>query len=387
MTQETPGYAYLPPVGDPEESVPPMLGLIVNPIAGMGGSVGLHGTDGDTYMEAERLGAAPIAGKRALRALHRLCSSVPDVKILTASGTMGEEAASLAGFAPEVVAFPSHPTASRDTRKLASALKAGGVSLLLFAGGDGTARDIVGEVGADVPVVGIPTGVKMHSAVFGHTPESAGAMAARFLESPGQVPLVRREVLDASGEPGQVAGFSVASVPFVRDLLQPGKATVPLGDDGSIDRLCASIASGMAEEHVYILGPGTTVARITDHLGMDGTVAGVDAILNRRLVLADATQQQLLELLDTGPPATILLGVIGGQGFLLGRGNQQIGPAVIRQVGEQNVMILAGEEKLRSLDPPVLRVDTGIETSEPVMLGYHRVHTAPGRSTVMKVVA
>ena len=137
---------------------------------------------------------------------------------------------------------------------------------------------------------------------------------------------------------------------------------------------------------MYILGPGTTVARITDHLGLDGTVAGVDAILNKRLVLADATQQQLLELLDTGPPATVLLGVIGGQGFLLGRGNQQIGPAVIRRVGEQNVMILAGEEKLRSLDPPVLRVDTGIETSEPVMLGYRRVHTAPGRSTVMKVV-
>lgn len=386
MTHENPGNSDLSLAEDTALPSPPRLGLIVNPIAGMGGSVGLHGTDGDTYLEAERLGATPIAGKRALRALRRLGSSVPGTEILTASGTMGEEAARRAGFAPEIVAIPSRPTTSRDTRKLASVLKSAGVPLLFFAGGDGTARDVVGEVGEGVPVVGIPTGVKMHSAVFGNTPESAAAMVARFLASPGQVPLVRREVLDASGVPGQVAGFTVASVPFVRDLLQPGKATVPLGDDGSIDLLCSSIASGMAAEHVYILGPGTTVARITDHLGLDGTVAGVDAVVNKQLVMADATHQQLLDLLDTGLPATVLLGVIGGQGFLLGRGNQQIGPDVIRRVGEENVMILAGEGKVRSLDPPVLRVDTGIETSEPVMLGYRRVHTAPGRSTVMKVV-
>ena len=364
---------------------PARLGLIVNPIAGMGGSVGLHGTDGDSYRKAEALGATRIAGKRAGRALYHLASSRPDAGMVTVSGSMGHDAARAAGFDPEVVSVPSEPTTPEDTRRAARVMQAAGVDLILFAGGDGTARDIVGEVGQDVPVVGIPTGVKMHSAVFGNTPESAATMAARFLRSPDQVPLVRREVLDASG-PGQVAGFSVASVPFVRDLLQPGKATVPLGDDGSIDRLCASIASGMVEEHVYVLGPGTTVARIADHLGLDGTMAGVDAIVNKQLAIADATYQQLLDLLDTGLPATVLLGVIGGQGFLLGRGNQQIGPEVIRRVGEQNVMILAGEEKVRSLDPPVLRVDTGIETSEPVMLGYRRVHTAPGRSTVMKVV-
>ena len=387
MTGATTGLVRPSPAETPVETFPPRLGLIVNPIAGMGGSVGLHGTDGDTYRKAARLGAAPIAGKRAVRALGVLEGSVPELDLLTASGTMGEEAATRAGLAPVVVATPSNPTSARDTRELASVLKSAGVSLILFAGGDGTARDIVGEVEADVPVVGIPTGVKMHSAVFGHTPESAGAMAARFLNSPHQVPLVPREVLDASGGPGRIAGFSVASVPFVRDLLQPGKATVPLGDDGSIDRLCASIAAGMAEDHVYVLGPGTTVARVTDHLGLDGTVAGVDAVVNGQLVLADATERQLLELLDGGLPSTILLGVIGGQGFLLGRGNQQIGPAAIRRVGEENVMILAGEEKVRSLDPPVLRVDTGVETSEPVMLGYRRVHTAPGRSTVMKVVA
>lgn len=387
MTLYTSGTDHPPITGKPGRVSPPRLGLIVNPIAGMGGSVGLHGTDGEAYLRAERLGAVPVAANRAGRSLRRVAESAPGIGILTGSGPMGEEVARRAGFHTEVVAAASRPTSAEDTRELTAILRAEGVALLLFAGGDGTARDIVRVLGTDVPVVGIPTGVKMHSAVFGHTPEAAGAMAARFLRSPDQVPLVTREVLDAAaGTPGRVSGFAVASVPLARDLLQSGKATVPLGDDSSIDRLCASIALDMVDEHVYILGPGTTVARITDHLGLEGTVAGVDVVINRRIVQANATRAQLLALTGQGRPATILLGVIGGQGFLLGRGNQQLDPEVIRRVGEHNVMILAGETKIRRLDPPVLRVDTGNETSEPVMLGYRRVHTAPGRSTVMKVI-
>ena len=365
---------------------PARLGLIVNPIAGMGGSVGLHGTDDETYRTAEALGATPIAGKRAARALSELASALPDIDILSASGSMGENTARAAGFDPSVIPVLSDPTTSDDTINAVRVMESEKVSLILFAGGDGTARDIVGEVGDGIPVLGIPTGVKMHSAVFGNTPEAAGSMAARFLKFPGHVKVVPREVLDAGGEPGKVADFSVASVPFVRDLLQPGKATTALGDDSSVDRLCAALAAGMACEHVYILGPGTTVARILDHLGLDGTLAGVDVVVNGRVVIANATATQLLEMIEAGRPATIYLGVIGGQGFLLGRGNQQISPEVIEGVGEQNVMILAAEEKVRALDPPVLRVDAGVETSRPVMVGYRRVHTATGRSTVMKVV-
>lgn len=366
---------------------PARLGLIINPIAGMGGSVGLHGTDGDSYRRAEALGATRVAGKRAGRALYQLASSLPDVGMVTVSGGMGADAAHEAGFDPEVVSVASEPTTPEDTRRAARVMHAAGVDLILFAGGDGTARDIVAEVGDEIPVLGVPTGVKMHSAVFGNTPEAAAAMAVRFLESSGRMRVVPREVLDAAGGPGEIAGFSVASVPFARDLLQPGKATMSLGDDSSLDRLCASLAAGMAPGHVYILGPGTTVARILDHLDLSGTLAGVDVVLDRQVAIANATTGQLLQLLDDGRPATVYLGVIGGQGFLLGRGNQQLSPEVIERVGEENVMILAGEEKVRLLDPPVLRVDTGVEASRPVMLGYRRVHTAPGRSLVMKVVS
>lgn len=365
---------------------PIRLGLIVNPIAGMGGSVGLHGTDGDTYRQAAALGAVPIAHRRAGRAVRLLADALPGLSVITGSGTMGEHTAREAGLVPVVVPVRSDPTTSADTREVAARMLEEGVGLIAFAGGDGTARDIVGVVGTAVPVVGIPTGVKMHSAVFGNTPEAAGAMASRYLATPDQVPLTRREVLDAGDDPGHVAGFSVASVPFVRDLLQPGKATTALGDDASLDRLCHKLAEEMAPGHLYVLGPGTTVARILDHLDLEGTLAGVDVVRNRRMVATNVTAAELVALLAPGVPATVYLGVIGGQGFLLGRGNQQLSPEVISRVGEENVMILAGEEKVRLLDPPVLRVDTGVESARPVMLGYRRVHTAPGRSTVMKVV-
>ena len=388
---DRPGEPGVPPhrnEPDPgEQPSSPLLGFIINPIAGMGGSVGLHGTDGDTYRRAEALGATPIAGKRASRALNQLAANLPELSVATPSGRMGERAARAAGFHPAVIAKPASPTTSEDTAHAARTMQSAGVSLILFAGGDGTARDIVDAVGSEIPVLGIPTGVKMHSAVFGNTPEAAGTMASRFLKTPGQIRVVPREVLDAGNQPGQVADFSVASVPYAPDLLQQGKATMPLGDDSSLDRLCASLAAGMAPEHLYILGPGTTVARILDHLGLEGTLTGVDVVMNRRIILTNATSSQLLDLLRTDRQVTLYLGVIGGQGFLLGRGNQQISPDVVEQVGEHNVKILAAEQKVRLLDPPVLRVDTGVEAARPTMTGYRRVYTAPGRSIVMKVVA
>ncbi|MCY3580502.1 MAG: hypothetical protein F4Z36_00345 [Acidimicrobiia bacterium] len=363
------------------------FGLIVNPIAGMGGSVGLHGTDGDTYLAASALGAVPTAHLRAARAMRILAQALPENRmVLTGSGSMGETVSRDVGLTPEVYPIPSSPTSAQDTRDLVAWMMEQQVGLIAFAGGDGTARDVIGVVGAEVPIVGIPTGVKMHSAVFGNTPEAAGSIAARYLSSPDQVPLVAREVLDAGDDSGGVAEFSVASVPFGRDLLQPGKATAAVGDDADLDRLCEHLAREMESDRLYVLGPGTTTARILAHLGLEGTLVGVDVVLNQGLLSEDVTEAGLLGLLDGSRPATLYLGVIGGQGFLLGRGNQQISPEVVHRIGEGNIIILAGEEKLLRLDPPVLRVDVGVDTASPVLLGYRRVYTSPVRSTVMKVV-
>lgn len=359
--------------------------MIINPIAGMGGAVGLHGTDGDLRRRALALGAVPIAPRRATRGLRRL-SAVPQLRIWAAAGEMGADAIrSLGREASTIGEVPSSPTTGADTQAAARAMRDAEVDLILFAGGDGTARDIAGAVGEGTPLLGIPTGVKMHSAVFGATPEAAGETAARFLLDPERAPLRAREVMDASPEGGGVESFLTARVPYARGLLQSGKATAAATDEGDLDLLCAEIAREMEAGRLYILGPGTTVGRIKNRLGA-GTVTGVDAVRDGQLAAGDASSSRLLELLAMGREATIVLGVIGGQGFLLGRGNQQIGPEVIRRVGENNVLILAGEEKLRRLDPPVLRVDLGTEEPDPALLGYRPVRTAPGRRMIMKVV-
>lgn len=363
------------------------LGVIINPIAGMGGSVGLHGTDGEARRRAEALGAVPIAGRRAVRGLRRL-GDAPGARVLAAGGPMGEDIVRSLGWAAETAGPPpSVPTTREDTQAAARAMREAGVDLLLFAGGDGTARDIAEAVGRRTPLLGIPTGVKMHSAVFGGVPEAAGELAARFLQDPGGVSLRTREVLDVEPDSGEVGGFLLASVPYARGLLQSGKATSPAGDDRCLELLCAEIAGEMEPDRLYILGPGATVGLILEHLGLEGTTTGVDAVANGQLAIRDASESQLLELLAGGGEATIILGVIGGQGFLLGRGNQQLSPPVVRRVGEDNVIILAGEEKLRNLDPPLLRVDLGVEKPDPALLGYRRVRTAPGRSIMMKVVS
>ena len=364
-----------------------ILGVIINPIAGMGGSVGLHGTDGEARRRAEALGAVPIAGKRAIRGLRRL-GAAPGARVLAAGGPMGEDIVRSLGWEAETAGPPpSAPTTREDTQAAARAMREAGVDLLLFAGGDGTARDIAEAVGRRIPLLGIPTGVKMHSAVFGGAPEAAGELAARFLQNPGGVELRKREVLDVQPDSGEVGGFLMVSVPYARGLLQSGKATSPVGDDRLLDMLCAEIAGEMEPDRLYILGPGTTVGMVLEHLGLEGTMTGVDAVANGRLAARDASEARLLELLAEGRGAAIILGVIGGQGFLLGRGNQQLSPPVVRRVGEDNVIILASEEKLRSLDPPVLRVDMGVEEPDPALLGYRQVRTAPGQSIIMKVVS
>lgn len=360
----------------------------MNPIAGMGGSVGLHGTDGDTYLLAEDRGAKPVAARRAERSMRKIASLEPHPRLWTGARDMGELVARRAGLTPNVIEVTSGRTGPGDTRAVAAFMQAEGVDLILFAGGDGTARDIVSQLGTTVPILGIPTGVKMHSAVFAMSPEAAGDMAARFLAAPAHVPLHEREVLDVDPGGKAPSQFSLASVPFAPNSLQSSKTTWSVGSDSAVDRLCAQLAAGVDEEGICIVGPGTTANRVLHHLGLEAPARAVKVLAGTRLLIADASESQILDLLDAAPrSASIIIGVIGGQGFLLGRGNQQISPEVISRVGEEEVFIVASEEKIMLLDPPVLRVDIGIDEANSAMTGYRRVHTGPGRSVVMKVVA
>lgn len=371
----------------------PSAGLIVNPVAGLGGAVGLKGSDGaDLQARARRLGAVPHAAERAGRALGRLERRTSDVTIVAAPGELGANVAAAHSLPVDVLPIPAHagPTTADDTRAAARELVSRGVDLILFAGGDGTTRDLHDAVGDTVPVLGIPTGVKMHSGVFATTPESAGDVAAAFLVA-GDAALTREgEVVDLDGDPEGVIAtrlYGALRVPDDPHRVQPMKASAPpVSDEAALAAVCASIADGMDPRRLYVVGPGTTMRRVLERLGLEKTLLGIDVVRAGRLVASDASEQQLLELLED-EPATLVVGVVGGQGALVGRGNQQLSPAVIRRIGAENVEIVAGLHKLLALDPPVLHVDTGDPALDEELCGYRRVHVAPGRTLVSKVAA
>jgi predicted polyphosphate/ATP-dependent NAD kinase len=372
------------------------VGVVVNPVAGMGGPVGLKGTDGATTLaEARARGAVATAPERARRALARLAAEAPDVAVLVAPGVLGAEAATAAGLHPVPIGpVPSgEATTAADTRAAAAAFAARDVDLILFAGGDGTARDVLDTVGGRVPVLGIPTGVKMHSAVFARSPEAAGNLAGLYLgRGRAQVRLREAEVMDIDEDAVRAGRVSArlhgyVRTPYERSLVQNAKAGPRVSDEEAAAAIAAAFARETEPGTLYLLGPGTTCRRVAEALGLEGTLLGVDAVRDGRLVGRDLTRGQIAALLADGGPARIVVSVTGGQGFLFGRGNQQFGPEILRRVGRENVVVLTTMEKLLSLAEPRLFVDTGDPETDRALAGWIRVRTGPDRSTMMKVAA
>jgi predicted polyphosphate/ATP-dependent NAD kinase len=368
------------------------IGLVVNPIAGMGGPVGLKGTDGaGTLARAVELGATPRASERATAALVRAKPALRGVELLTGAGAMGADAATAAGVPSTIVTETPDRTSADDTRRLAAALLAHGVDTILVAGGDGTVRDVSEIVGQGARLLGIPTGVKMHSAVFATSPAAAGQLLALIAAGDPRVSEREAEVMDideAGLREGRVSArlFGTARMPFERTLVQNRKAGPVVSDDAALDALARRFAREMEEGRVYVLGCGTTMRRFKRALGFEGTLLGVDVVIDRRLRAADVTEAQLLRIV-TGAKVTIVTGVTGGQGYVFGRGNQQIGPEVLSAVGAANVVVVTGRAKLLALDPPCLHVDTGSAAVDGLFTGYLPVRTAPDETMIMKVVA
>ena len=365
------------------------IGLIVNPIAGMGGRVGLKGTDGPELLaRALELGAVPVAAERAGRALARLHDRCPDVRLVAAARRMGADLAEVNGFEMEVLPGGGEPTTADDTRRAAAELVRRQVELILFGGGDGTARDIHAVVGDRVPMLGVPTGVKMHSGVFATTPENAGDVVGAFVNSRPRGPLREADVVDAGTGEDEISTrlYGAARVPDDRLRVQAVKSRGVPPDEDALDAVCAAIAASMDPGRIYLLGPGTTMRRVTRQLGLEKTLLGVDAVRAGRLLGSDLAERDVLELI-ADEPVTLVLGVVGGQGAILGRGNQQLSPAVLRRVGIDNIEIVAGLRKLLALEPPLLRVDTGDPELDRTLCGYRRVHVAPRRTLVYRVAA
>ena len=366
------------------------IGLIVNPVAGLGGRVGLKGSDGaDIQQRAVDLGAIPCATNRAIETLKCLLPMKADLHILTYPGSMGETAVRQAGFLPNVLGeiLFDHTTAE-DTKRALKEFMNKNLSLLLFTGGDGTARDIYTAGGSEIPALGIPAGVKIHSAVYAIHPRAAGELAMAYLREEAELNLA--EVMDVDEEEfrhGRVSPklYGFLKVPYLQRFVQGAKAASPKILSSALKGIAEDLSEQMFPGTMYIFGPGSTTQAISKYLGMEKSLLGVDAYLDGRVIASDANESTLLELLFNCPAADIIITPIGGQGCILGRGNQQISPAVIRKVGEKRLHIISTPEKLHALKGHPLWVDTGDHTLDIILCGYFPVITGYKERIMYKV--
>jgi len=364
------------------------VGFIVNPIAGMGGAVGLKGTDGKAILErAIILGAKTIAPARAESFLSELKPVKGRIRLIVGAGEMGEDEARNCGFACTVLGKKKKETTAEDTMKVARKIADAGADLLVFCGGDGTARDILNAVDTNLPVLGVPTGVKMHSAVFAVEPRAAARIAMEFMWE--ELPLKEAEVMDVDEEAfreGRVSAklYGYVLTPYEPSLIQGVKMASPMTESEMRNQAAIAIyvIENMKPDVVYIIGPGTTTRTIGDLLHTKKTLLGVDLFCNKKLMAKDVNEKQILEKIK-GKTAQIIVTPIGGQAFIFGRGNQQISPKVIWQVGRDNIVVIAAEGKLRSLKN--LRVDTGDPRLDDTLRGYIKVITDYKKEQMVRI--
>lgn len=373
------------------------LGLVVNPIAGMGGRVGLKGTD-HVVEQARAAGAEPVAPRRVahfLEALVKMQRKDPELEVhwLTCDGPMGREDLDRAGVAPgdiEVVHAPASPTSAEDTRAGAAGSVHGGAELVLFCGGDGTARDVAEAVAGQVPILGIPSGVKMHSGVFAVDPKAAAEAVAAFLR--GQLRVGDSEILDLDEEAYRAGEWRVRLYATARTLVEPNlvQADKMMFAEMSEESVRLELAEHFRDlfndepNTLFLLGPGSTIESIATRLKLEKTLLGIDAAVGGKTVAKDLDERRILGLLNEHPKARLVVSPIGAQGFVLGRGNLQLSPEVVRRIGVRNLMVVATPAKLAAT--PVLRVDTGDEKLDAeirrkeylfVLIGYRTTKLHP----------
>lgn len=367
------------------------FGLVVNPIAGLGGAVGLKGTDGPgTVAEALVRGAVPRAGERVRRAFSQLAERAPGTLVRAAPGKLAADW--LDGLDLDVRSLPPFEVSgtARDTRVATQALT--GCDLVVFGGGDGTARDVTGSLGPGRAVLGIPCGVKMHSGAFAISPEAAGALLSDLVTSPDRIGWDDgAEIMDideAALRSGRLAPrlFGHARVPVSRKRMQASKGGPSTPSADALAGAARELVEGMSQGTLYVIGPGNSTGTVLTAMGATPSLLGIDAVRDGRVVARDATAEEL-EALAGHAPVRIVLGVTGRQGFLLGRGNQQITPALIARAGSEGLIVMASEDKLATLAQPRLWVDTGDPELDQALSGYLRVKTGQGRETMMRVGA
>ena len=343
----------------------------------------LKGSDGpDTAARALALGAVAKAPQRVAQALKVLQPYQQQLRFVTGAGALGADVLDAQGFNYEICyQAPQHPTNAEDTRALAKCIASDhAVDLLLFAGGDGTARDICAVYPNDKPVLGIPAGVKIHSGVYAISPTAAGKVVEQMLT--GQLTTATQaDVMDideAAFRQGTVRArrYGEMLVPAELRYVQAVKMGGKESDELVLADIAADFIESMDDDTLYVMGSGSTVAAIMEELGLATTLLGVDVVAQQQLVASDVTAAELARLIAAHHgPVKLVITVIGGQGHIFGRGNQQLSPEVIRRIGKANIHIVASKAKLQALGQRPLLVDTGEPELDAELAGIMRVTT------------
>jgi len=364
------------------------IGFLVNPIAGMGGAVGLKGTDGKLYYEALKRGAKPVAPARAIRFLARFretCSSCAE--LLIAGGTMGCDYASTAGLSEfTCLDIPTSDTTTReDTTLVVKEFLRLKVGAIVFVGGDGTARDVFEASGGQLPALGVPSGVKVYSSVFAVSPEAAADIVSDYCRGEGYIDV--GDVVDVNEE--AVQRDVLVLKPLGRmPTLSSGNLRVHTKEFGSsedIEGLAEYFVSEVYRHGVlYILGPGSTTRAIATKLGIEKTLLGFDAVFDDKIVGKDLSASDIKRLIGVFKDVYVVLSVIGGQGYLIGRGNQQLTPEVLKLLGKDRIIVVSSRSKLSQIR--YLLIDSGDIEVDKELSGFYRVITGFGEMYVIKAL-
>jgi predicted polyphosphate/ATP-dependent NAD kinase len=371
------------------------IGFVINPLAGIGGAVALKGSDGKATVEqALARGAIPQAENRALLAMQTMISKTPadDVQFYCAANNMGENVLQQLALPCHVIYQGEQQSSATDTKNAIREFVEQGVDLIVFAGGDGTARDVldvlVNELHSSIPVIGIPAGVKIHSAVYALTPVYAGELISLLIAGEAMT-LQEVQVMDLDEEAfrhDQVKTecYGYLSVPVDDTRMQLIKQGGLNHHEIAVQDIASDIIETMEADVFYLIASGSTTAEIMDQLMLDNTLLGVDIVYNQQLIASDVDENTILKTIKD-KPAKVVLTIIGGQGHIFGRGNQQISAQVIRQLGKENIIIIATNEKLRSLDKRPMICDSGNVELDKQLAGLYSVITGYQQKTLYRL--
>lgn len=354
------------------------IGLLVNPKAGVGGSVALKGSDGEAiYEEAIKRGASEKAHLRCEEAFSHLLDIKDEFMVYTGNHRLGEDEMKKLGINYELVYETDANTTAEDSKNLLCEILKKDVDLIVFAGGDGTARDVYDVVKLDKPVIGIPAGTKMHSSVFGVSPKSTAEVIRAFIMDESYE-IVESEVMDIDEEAFRkeilnVKLYGALNVVNKGKMMQVGKSPQSASENADLESIAQYVVDEMKDDTLYIVGSGSTIRPVMNLLGLENSLLGVDLVYNKELIKKDASEKDIYETIMKYPKRKIIVTVIGGQGYIFGRGNQQFSPRVIKEVGKENIIVIATQSKLSHIVGGNLLADTGDDATNEYLQGYYNV--------------